>query len=169
MPSDLQRQVSDLMSAMLETSPTEISQFEEKDGTVWPTVLPYMRFMYTPLRSKDTNTSTEKTRTGNLDLHIQCCNVLLHGLEIVLCRDVHLEVLIDEGLLGYCMCLPAVLPKECMPGARSLVNELGRHRQLQPVSLCTLAKAHIAKSFCGLDAVMEMHSIGEFYNRLLSS
>ena len=155
------------MSAMLETSPTEISQFEEKDGTVWPTVLPYMRFVYTPLK---TNTLTEKAHTGNLDhLHVQCCNVLLHGLETVLCREVHLEVLIDEGLLDYCMCLPAVLPKECMPGAKSLVNELRKHRQLQPVSLCTLAKAHLAKSFCGLDAVMEMHSIGEFYNRFLST
>ena len=83
--------------------------------------------------------------------------------------DHHLEVLLKEGLLGYTMCLPAVLPVECQPRARSLVNELGKHRQLQPPSLCTLAKAHIAKTFCGLQPVMEMKSIGEFLHKYFST
>ena len=98
-------------------------------------------------------------------LYISCCNVLLHGLESTLGKDSHLEVLLKEGLLDYTMCLPAVLPVECQPRARSLVNELGKHRQLQPPSLCTLAKAHIAKTFCGLQPVMEMNSIGEFLHK----
>ena len=100
-------------------------------------------------------------------LHISFCNVILCALEDVLGRDVdiHLETLVKEGLLDYTMCLPAVLPGECQPRARSLVNELGKHRQLQPPSLCTLAKAHIAKTFCGLQPVMEMNSIGEFLNK----
>ena len=104
-------------------------------------------------------------------LYIDCCNVLLYGLETVLggYASHHLEILVKEGLLDYTMCLPAVLPGECQPRARSLVNELGKHRQPQPPSLCTLAKAHIAKAFCGLQPVMEMNSVGEFVYKHFSS
>ena len=156
------------MSDMLEAaSPAEIRLYEEKEGLVWGTFLPYLRYLYKPSNLKNV---TAENSDGDIrtNFHISCCNVLLHGLENALGRDLHLEVLIKEGLLDYTMCLPAVLPGECQPRARSLVNELGRHRQLQPPSLCTLAKAHIAKTFCGLQAVMEMNSIGEFVHKCFS-
>ena len=145
------------MSDVLEAAtPAEIRLYEEKAELVWGTFLPYLRYLYKP--------STTKISAGDIrtNLHISWCNILLHFLENALGRDVHQEVLVKEGLLDYTMCLPAVLPGECQPRARSLVNELGKHRQLQPPSLCTLAKAHIAKTFCGLQPVMEMNSIGEF-------
>jgi hypothetical protein len=148
------------MSDTLEAaSPTEIRQYEEKVMIVWPTVLPYFQYLYKPSTINPTSDDGDSDKTT---LYISCCNVLLHGLENALGREVHLEILVKEGLLDYTMCLPAVLPGECQPRARSLVNELGKHRQLQPPSLCTLAKAHIAKTFCGLQPVMEMESIGEF-------
>ena len=153
------------MSDFLETGiPAEIRHYEEQEmESAWDTFLPYIRFLYTPSASK-------MLSAAETNLHFHCCiNVLLHGLENALGRDLHLEILIKEGLLDYTMCLPAVLPGECQPRARSLVNELGRHRQLQPPSLCTLAKAHIAKTFCGLQAVMEMSSIGEFVHEFYKS
>ena len=163
----LQQQVLFLMSAMLKTtSPAEICQYEKKDGICWISVLPYMQFLYKPPNKARSEAGDEEdVRT---ELHIHCCNVLLHGLESTLFRDFHSQILIKEGLLDYFMCLPAILPQECQPRARSLVNELGKHRQLQPPNLCTLAKAHIAKAFCGLQAVMEIHSIGEFVHKCLS-
>ena len=169
-PLHLQWQVISLMSAMLETaSPAEIRRYEEKMGLVWGTFLPYMRFLYKPVNKAITESSEDSDADDiKTNFHICCCNVLLHGLENAFGRDCHLQILIKEGLLDYSMCLPAVLPKECLPRARSLVNELGKHRQLQPPSLCTLAKAHIAKNFCGLQAVMEIHSIGEFVDKYLS-
>ena len=169
------------MSTMLEaTSPAEISQYEEKEGLVWGTFLPYLRFLYNPTTVIDRGRSVENSednimKTRSLisqrilaDLHILCCKVLLHGLENALGREIHFQILVKEGLLDYSTCLPAVLPQECKPRARSFVKELGKHRQLQPASLCTLAKAHLAKSFCGLKAVMDMHSIGEFVHNCLS-
>ena len=152
------------MSDTLEAaSPADICQYEEKEGLVWGAFLPYLRYLYKPLILKNiaTKVSAERDSTG-AELYVKCCNVLLYGLENALGRELHLEILVKEGLLDYTMCLPAVLPGECQPRARSLVNELGKHRQLQPPSLCTLAKAHIAKTFCGLQPVMEMNSIGEF-------
>ena len=166
------------MSAVLAAaSPAEISRYEEKEGLVWGTFLPYMRFLYTPTtmfdkpaknRSNAEFDTADPEDTFRTDLHIHCCNILLYGLENALGREIHFQILVREGLLDYSMCLPAILPQECKPRARSLVNELGRRRQLQPASLCTLAKAHIAKSFCGLETVMKMHSIGELVHNCFS-
>jgi hypothetical protein len=152
------------MSDMLEAvSPAEIYLYEEKEELVWGTFLPYLQYLYKPSPIKDFTTENDL----RAELYVACCNVLLHFLESTLGKELHLEVLVKEGLLDYTMCLPAVLPGECQPRARSLVNELGKHRQLQPPSLCTLAKAHIAKTFCGLQPVMEMNSIGEFLHNIL--
>ena len=160
-PPHLLQQIVTLMSDVLEAaSPAEIRQYEEKEGLVWCAFLPYLQYLYKPSTTKE----VIKSAAGGI-FHISSCNVLLHYLEIALGRELHLEVLVKEGLLDYTMCLPAVLPGECQPRARSLVNELGKHRQLQPPSLCTLAKAHIAKTFCGLQPVMEMNSIGEFLHK----
>ena len=173
-PLPLLQQVLSLMSAMLEAaSPAEIRVYEEKEGLVWGTFLPYIRFLYNPPSmgvSKEATTETSEengVKDIRTKLHLHCCNVLLHGMENALGRDLHFQILVNEGLLDYSICLPAVLPQECQPRARSLVNELGKHRQLQPPSLCTLAKAHIARTFCGLQAVMEIHSIGEFVHKCL--
>ena len=159
-PPHLLHQILNLMSDMLEaTSPAEIRQYEEKLGVVWCTFLPHLRYLYKPSAIVKEANSVGDIRST---LCISWCNVLLHFLENAFGRKHHFEILVKEGLLDYTMCLPAVLPGECQPRARSLVNELGKHRQLQPPSLCTLAKAHIAKTFCGLQPVMEMNSVREF-------
>ena len=167
-PPHLLHRILNLMSDVLEAaSPAEIRQYDEKVGMVWCTFLPYLRCLYKPSAIEEAKT------VGDIrsSLHISWCNTLLHFLENALGRELHLEVILKEGLLDYTLCLPGVLPGECQPRARSLVNELGKHRQLQPPSLCTLAKAHIAKTFCGLQPVMEMNSIGEFlhyyFNKIL--
>ena len=159
-PPRLLQQILDLISDVLDaTSPAEIRQH---DSALWGTLLPFLRYLYKPPTIAAENSEIGRDNNIECKLYISCCNVLLCGLENALGKDIHLEVLVKEGLLDYTMCLPAVLPGECQPRARSLVNELGKHRQLQPPNLCTLAKAHIAKTFCGLQPVMEMNSIGEF-------
>ena len=166
-PPYLLQQVVNLMSDVLEAaSPAEIGQH---DRSWWLSFLPYFQYLYKPstIRSVTAEKSVSDGEDVGTKLHISCCNVLLYGLEAVFGRyvDHHLEIFVKERLLDYTVCLPAVLPGECQPRARSLVNELGKHRQLQPPSLCTLAKAHIAKAFCGLQPVMEMNSIGEFLSK----
>ena len=167
-PFHLLQQILDLMSDTLGTvSPAELREYESEEKFDWGIFRPSFNYLYKPSPIEAVNTKEASVDVGDKSmirdkLHISCCNVILHGLEFALGREIHLEVLIKEGLLDYVMCLPAVLPGECQPRARSLVNELGKHRQLQPPSLCTLAKAHIAKTFCGLQPVMEMKSIGEF-------
>ena len=153
---------------MLESaSPAEIRQYEEEEGLDWGTFQPYLRYLY---ESSTIKNITAENLAGDIktDLYIGFYNVLLYVLENTLGRKHHFEILVKEGLLDYTICLPAVLPGECQSRARSLVNELGKYRQLQPPSLCTLAKAHIAKTFCGLQPVMEMNSIGEFVHKYFS-
>ena len=170
-PPLLLQQILNLMSDVrLEAaSPAEIRLH---DTVVWGTFLPDLRYLYEPSAIESLAAENSMSGKGNVrtKLHINCCNILLYGLETVIGGDVdhHMEVLLKEGLLDYTVCLPAVLPGECQPRARSLVNELGKHRQLQPPSLCTLAKAHIAKTFCGLQPIMEMNSIGEFVHKYFS-
>lgn len=165
---------------MLETaSPAEISRYEEKEGLVWGTFLPYLRFLYNSSTMVDKSIDEKRSDSAAVDdnkekdlrgdLYVHCCNVLLHGLENALSRDIHFQILLKEGLLDYSMCLSAVLPQACRFRARALVSELAKHRQLEPPSLSTIARAHIAKKFCGLQAVMEMHSIREFVYRCLST
>ena len=170
-PPHLVQQILNLMSDMQEAaSPAEIRQY---DSSLWSTFLPFWRYLYKPSRIERVTAKHSVSDGGDIrtKLHINYCNVLLYGLETAFGRyvDQHLEVLIKERLLDYTMCLPAVLPGECQPRAKSLVNELGKHKQLQPPSLCALAKAHIAKTFCGLQPVMEMNSIGEFVHKYFST
>jgi hypothetical protein len=168
-PLHLQQQILGIMSELLETvAPAEIRRYEEKVTLAWGRFLPFMQFLYKPSTYYTNSEFSNADSLRYIKLYINCCNILLHGLENALGRELHLEILVKEGLLDYTMCLPAVLPGECQPRARSLVNELGKHRQLQPPSLCTLAKAHIAKTFCGLQPVLDMNSIGEFLSKFYS-
>ena len=166
-PPHLLHQILKLTSDIMEAaSPAEIRSYEEKEELVWGTFLPYLQYLYKPFPINDSKIEDDSDVHHNIiiraKLYATCNNVLLHFLESTLGNELHLDIFVKERLLDYTMCLPAVLPGECQPRARSLVNELGKHRQLQPPSLCTLAKAHIAKTFCGLQPVMEMNSIGEF-------
>ena len=52
-----------------------------------------------------------------------------------------MEILLKEGLHHVFISTLA----SRVPDKGCLVNELCKHRQLQPPSLCTLAKAHLAK------------------------
>ena len=114
-PHHLLQQILNLMSDVLEAaSPADIRLYEESVGLVWGTFLPYLRYLYNPLTIKY-SIAEEDNITARL--HVSSCNVLLHALENSLGRQLHLEVLLKEGLLDYTMCLPAVLPGECQPSA----------------------------------------------------
>ena len=79
-PFYLQQQMLSLMLDFLETgTPAEIRRYEEEMGSAWDTFLPYVQFLYTPATSNMSNADS--------NLHIHCCNVLLHGLENTLGRD----------------------------------------------------------------------------------
>ena len=113
------------MSELLETvPPVEVRHYEEKVTMAWGTFLPFMQFLYKPLTKEENvdhdpkkNLEFSKAESDDLryKLYINCCNILLHGLENALGRQIHLEVLMKERLVDYTMCLPAVLPGECQP------------------------------------------------------
>ena len=150
-PLHLQERILDLMSELFHLL-TYVAM-KRKMAMVQGTLLPFIQFLYTESITSTSQITKERSEDfRHNQLHISCCNVLLYGLANAFGRELHLEILVKEGLLDYTMCLPAVLPVECQPRARSLVNELGKHRQLQPPSLCTLAKAHIAKTKYSVDS-----------------
>ena len=127
----LLHQILKLTSDMPEAaSSAEIRLYEEKEELVWGTFLPYLQYLYKPSPIKDSTAENDSEVDHNIraKLYVTCSNVLLHFLESTLGNELHLDILVKEGLLDYTMCLPAVLPGECQPRARSLVNELGKHR-----------------------------------------
>lgn len=124
----------------------EVRQYEEKEGLVWGAFMPYMKFLYLPIKPTAGNVAPE--------LQLFCLNIILHALENALGRTIHIDILVKEGLLDYIICIPWHLPVMIRDSARAVIAELSKHLQIQPPKLSILAKAMLAKNFFGLGAVM---------------
>ena len=142
------------------STPQEICHYEEDEGLVWGTFLPYFRCLYAPIEQLSNDIDHVHRKTIK-DLNVCSCKILLHALENALGRELHRTILHEENLLGYLGCLPNIVDTESKSKAESLVSEMSKYTQLQPPSLCTLVKAKLAKSDYGLQAVMDMTSIAE--------
>jgi len=137
--------------------PVKLRQYEEKEGLIWGTFIPYLNHLYNPPPSSG-------TELWNLSI-----NILLHILINTLGRKLHVEYLCKEGLLDYTVNLPSVVPVECQALAREVVCELGRHVALQPPSLSTLARAKLAKLCFGLETMRAVSSVTQFVYSLCST
>ena len=146
-----------LMTYVLESvDPIELRGYEDKEGLVWSTFIPYLNLLYSP-------SSTYQT-----ELDILSINILLHTLVNTLGRKLHAEYLCKEHLVGYTVNLPSVLPAECKGLARSAVMELGKQVSLHPPSLSTLARGRLAKLKFGLETMRNVSSVAQFVYTLCS-
>lgn len=147
-----------LMSYAVEfTDPVLLREYEEKEGLIWGTFIPYLGYLYTPPSS---SIPTE--------LHIASTDVLLHTLINTLGRKLHFDLLCKENLLEYTSYLPSIVCRECQPLARRVVNELGKHTHLQPPSLSALARARLATLCFGLQEMVSLTSVSLFVSNLYS-
>ena len=143
----------------------DILSYETKEGLVWATFLPHITYLYHPvdLHGYDIVLSSE-VATAFSKLHDLSTTILLRSLLNAFTRDIHVNVLIEENILDYVVLLPWYVPEKCRPLARDVLKEVSKFVQIRPPSLCSMAKAKLAKSSTGLKRTLDMRSISDLFN-----
>lgn len=111
-------------------------------GFMWQDLFPNMRLVYSP--------SCHVTSPCQIDM--LCLEAALVALHIILRRDKERQLLIEQGLLGYLICLPWYMQEgnETHRRTKSLLDMVGSHVTLQPPSLSIIVRAKLAAMHCGL-------------------
>ena len=134
-----------------DVQPLEIAEF---DYFLESTLLPYVKLVYSPY--------------GGSDVHSVALQTIIMTLHIMLAREVHRDVLIREGLMDYITCMPWYTTGAAEQRARALVKMVQQAPDvdLQPPSLVNMAKACVAKNYCGLQTVVHL-SVPEILRNVL--
>ena len=152
--------VLSLMESVCSFDPVDIRNYEIKEGLVWGTFIPYISYLYDPVKTYSSDMLAL--------LYYLSTSVLLHALQNALGRETHVKILIDEGLLEYVVALPWHVPIRCRAQAIAVLKEVSKFVQIRPPSLCSLAKAKLAKSMTGLKKVLGMRSLSDFLSMFFS-
>lgn len=142
------------------TTPDELREAELDEQYVWETFLPYVKLFYLP--------QTSSRVPDEVIIQRDCLHVILIALENMLGRENHRHILKCEGnLLDYVVCIPWHVSEDLRGPAQRLVRmiQLSPEVELQPPSLTNIAKATVAKSFCGLEQVFRL-SVPELVRKL---
>lgn len=133
-------------SFLKNTNYKTIMKAEVKHWYVWSTFLPYVKLVYIPETPQ-----TEMMRK----LQLLSLQTVLFGLQNMLGRQNHVEVLVREGLLDYVTCMPLYVPESLKPQAREVVRMLGSSGdvEMHPPKLVSLLKAQLAKTHTGLEKI----------------
>lgn len=156
-----------------------VLKWEQDHDFFWSTLLPLVSALYIPNTPKTTlSNGGEATQidgyvvgSGLLEkLQLLSIETILFGLRVMLNRENQRKILAKEGLLDYVQCLPAHVPVSLRPQAKKVVDIISpltdKQQTLSPPSLLVTVKAHIAKTFCGLNKVLEL-SIGQLCSEIL--
>ena len=153
------------MTAFLnDTQTDEVRQYENERGTIWATLLPYVKQAYLP----DSPTTTFEPRSALTDLQVLSLEIILFFLHSKATVPMYHALLLKEDLLDFVVCLPWHVPAACRPQAAALTSELCASMPgMGPPRLSSIAKARLAKLHFGLERVLSM-SVGEiascYYN-----
>ena len=153
-PESLLQKVIVLMERICNTNPVAIRAYEIKDGLEWETCMPFVNYLYSPVKE-----SVKYSKSLFMKLHHLGTEVLLHALQTAVGRNTRLKTIIREGLLDYIVVLPWHMPESSRGRARDLVQDVGKSIRIELPSLCSLAKAKLAKESLGLKKVLEMESV----------
>ena len=140
----------------------DLTNFEIQRGYLWATFLPYIKVVYQP----DTPRCDAGFLSETQELALQTIIIALHSM---LDREVHRDVLIREGLMDYITCMPWYTTGAAEQRARALVRMVQQAHDvdLQPPSLLNMAKACVAKNYCGLQTVVHL-SVPEIIQSLFA-
>lgn len=160
-PKTLCKSVNHLMSQFLESTTYEqIRDCEIKHWYVWQTFMPYVKLAFIP----NTIELTKDQRT----MQILSLRLIIFGLQNMLGRSKHREVLLQENLLDYIVSMPWFVPDPLKQQAKELVLMLAGYPDvmMQPPRLLSITKASIAKTHLGLEKVVNL-SAGEIATKVL--
>ena len=145
-----------MTSFLEETQSEQARQYEKERGTIWATLLPYVKLAFLPDAPRRFPECPSLT-----DLQLLSLRVILFFLHSKATVEMYHTLLVKEGLLDFVLCLPWHTPHSCRKEAAALTSDLcTTMHSVQPPRLYSLAQARLAKAGLGLERVMTM-SVGE--------
>ena len=153
--SHLQK-IRDCMTKFLtEAKIEDIRKYEDDRGTLWATLLPYVKQAYLP--SQLTGLGSGPGLQLLSEIQTLGLKVVLFFLHSLVSTPLYHTLLIKEDLLDFVVSLPWHVPPLCQPEATALTSELCTSMpSITPPRLCNLAKARLAKTCLGLELVLKM-------------
>lgn len=148
------------MTAFLEETQSEqVHQYEKERGTIWATLLPYVKLAFLPDAPKRFPECPSLT-----DLQLLSLRIILFFLHSKATVEMYHTLLEKEGLLDFVRCLPWHVPHSCRKQAAAVTSDFctAMHSE-QPPRLHSLTQARLAKMGLGLERVLRM-SVGETAN-----
>ena len=150
--TEQEHQIHAFLTAFLHAvEPMKITQYETELGYGWSVFLPYIKLAYLPNTPRCEPLLLSETQ----DMALETTIIALHSM---LDRDIHRDVLVREGLVDFLTCMPWYTTGPAEERARALVRMVQQAPdvELQPPSLLNMAKACVAKHFCGLPTVVQL-------------
>ena len=143
------------------TTPLDLMCYEDRARFSWSVFLPYVKLVYAPetptldpIISSDPTSLLAKLRLLSLEL-------ILFWLRNTLGRSCHRDILIQEGLSDYLVCLPWYVPEKLKKAACDLLSVFAGNSSISPPRLSILARAKLAKVRFGLEKVLRVVSARE--------
>ena len=152
-PIPLLEKMAALMKKVCDGDCQAVLRYEESSHFYWGTFSPSLQFLY------KRQEITDKILI-DLKFNINPVKVLLQYLISSMGRSIHVDIVLKELLIDFVITLPWILPTCCKEKASQVVTEVGKFHQIQPPSLASISKAHLASRW-GLEKLMEMNSISE--------
>ena len=144
----------------------EVMKGEVEYWYVWSTFVPYVKLIY--LKPPLLTSCGTASRSLIMDqLYMLSLRTILLALQNMLSRPNHREVLFQEQLEDYVVCMPSYVPVSLRPQAMELVKivRLGSCRS-QPPKLVNLVKCKLATVHFGLVSLLN-RTVGEIINEVL--
>ena len=145
---------------LTETTIEDIRNYESDRGTIWATLLPYVKLFYLPSTVSGRGRGRGSNDPLPTGLRDNCQRVILLFLHSKISTHMYHVLLEQEGLLDFVVCLPWYLPASCRPSALAMVSDLRTSLpSVGPPQLLSMAKASLAKERLGLEPVLNL-SVG---------
>ena len=156
--SSLER-IKKLMHQVCTFHPAQIRGYETRQKLYWETFSACVQYLYVPNPKISSEANIYSTVIKELSL--LSVEVLLLYLQNALGRKIHVDIIINEGLLDFIVALPWVVPECYEERAKCVVREIAKFQSIHPPPLTVIAKAKLAKSTWGLKKLMEIHSVSQ--------
>jgi len=150
-----------------------IQQMEAKYEYIWSTIVPFVNLAYFPYLNPKyipTHFNSDERQTTK-QLQLLCIEAGVFSLQNMLSGNQVREILVQEELVDYIVCMPWYIP----PGSRAqkraheLVSCLRQTMQLQPPRLVAMVRAKLAALHFGLEKVLRTISVHALLAEVLIS
>ena len=145
--------IKEHMTTFLDQTQSSLAcQYEKERGTIWATLLPYVKLVFLPETPRNFPECPSLT-----ELQVLSLKVVLFFLHSKMAVERYHSLLRKEELVDFVLCMPWHVPNACRGEASAVASDLSTAMGgPQPPRLLSLAQAKLAKSSIGLERVRGM-------------